>query len=259
MERLYEIHSSGRYDLIIVDTPPTRNAIDFLEAPERMADFFSVAAAALADRAGPQPARHARLEALLHGRRPHPRLAVPRRTSPSSSCCSRPCTTASSSGPRRSPAAVRHGGRRSSSSRTLEAAPVREAEFFVDALRERKLHLGAVVLNKVLPDLFTGAGATAVARRLCADGDPIGPGGRRPAVGPAPPTSPACCSEVGESFLNFQVVAKREAEQRAELAAGRRRGGHRALRRERHDRPGGPPPPGRGRSGAEPRPGSPTD
>ena len=41
MERLYEIHRSGRYDLIVVDTPPTRNAIDFLEAPERMADFFS--------------------------------------------------------------------------------------------------------------------------------------------------------------------------------------------------------------------------
>ena len=42
---------SGRYDLIVVDTPPTRNAIDFLEAPERMADFFSQPAAALADRA----------------------------------------------------------------------------------------------------------------------------------------------------------------------------------------------------------------
>src|SRR5262245_21268228 len=41
MERLYEIHTSGEYDLIIVDTPPTRNALDFLEAPERMADFFS--------------------------------------------------------------------------------------------------------------------------------------------------------------------------------------------------------------------------
>ena len=37
----YEIHVSGRYDLIVVDTPPTRNALDFLEAPERMADFFS--------------------------------------------------------------------------------------------------------------------------------------------------------------------------------------------------------------------------
>ncbi len=41
MERLYEIHTSGRYDLIVVDTPPTRNAIDFLDAPDRMADFFS--------------------------------------------------------------------------------------------------------------------------------------------------------------------------------------------------------------------------
>src|SRR5215510_2981906 len=41
MERLYDIHSSGTYDLIVVDTPPTRNAIDFLEAPARMADFFS--------------------------------------------------------------------------------------------------------------------------------------------------------------------------------------------------------------------------
>jgi anion-transporting ArsA/GET3 family ATPase len=41
MERLYELHASGKYDLIVVDTPPTRNAIDFLEAPERMADFFS--------------------------------------------------------------------------------------------------------------------------------------------------------------------------------------------------------------------------
>ena len=41
MERLYDLHSSGTYDLIVVDTPPTRNAIDFLEAPARMADFFS--------------------------------------------------------------------------------------------------------------------------------------------------------------------------------------------------------------------------
>ena len=40
MERLYEMHASGEYDLIIIDTPPTRNAIDFLEAPARMADFF---------------------------------------------------------------------------------------------------------------------------------------------------------------------------------------------------------------------------
>jgi anion-transporting ArsA/GET3 family ATPase len=41
MERLYELHSEGRYDLIVVDTPPTRNALDFIEAPQRMAEFFS--------------------------------------------------------------------------------------------------------------------------------------------------------------------------------------------------------------------------
>ena len=41
VERLYELHGEGDYDLIVVDTPPTRNALDFLEAPERMADFFS--------------------------------------------------------------------------------------------------------------------------------------------------------------------------------------------------------------------------
>jgi anion-transporting ArsA/GET3 family ATPase len=41
MERLHELVVGGEYDLIIVDTPPTRNALDFLEAPTRMAEFFS--------------------------------------------------------------------------------------------------------------------------------------------------------------------------------------------------------------------------
>src|SRR5271154_6404601 len=30
VERLYELHGQGVYDLIVVDTPPTRNALDFL-------------------------------------------------------------------------------------------------------------------------------------------------------------------------------------------------------------------------------------
>jgi len=37
-ERLYEIHRDGDYDLLILDTPPTTHALDFLEAPERMAE-----------------------------------------------------------------------------------------------------------------------------------------------------------------------------------------------------------------------------
>lgn len=40
MEKLYELHQEGRYDLLVLDTPPTRNALDFLEAPERLSRFI---------------------------------------------------------------------------------------------------------------------------------------------------------------------------------------------------------------------------
>ncbi len=36
MSKLYEIAQEGRYDLIVLDTPPTANALDFLDAPERV-------------------------------------------------------------------------------------------------------------------------------------------------------------------------------------------------------------------------------
>jgi anion-transporting ArsA/GET3 family ATPase len=36
MEKLHELHDEGGYDLIVIDTPPTRNALDFLDAPARI-------------------------------------------------------------------------------------------------------------------------------------------------------------------------------------------------------------------------------
>ncbi len=36
MEKLYELHDDGRFELIVVDTPPTRNALDFVDAPRRL-------------------------------------------------------------------------------------------------------------------------------------------------------------------------------------------------------------------------------
>ena len=36
MEKLYELQEEGRFDLIVVDTPPTRNALDFIDAPRRL-------------------------------------------------------------------------------------------------------------------------------------------------------------------------------------------------------------------------------
>jgi anion-transporting ArsA/GET3 family ATPase len=219
MERLYEIHASGRYDLIVVDTPPTRNAIDFLEAPDRMADFFS--------------------SRLLRW------LTVPAR-SRVFTMASRPFYTVADRilGSQFLQdiaeffllfqtmydgfvARARAVTRTLSDKRTtfvvvstLEAAPAREAEFFIDALADRKFPLGAVVVNKVLPEWFGDREATKVAQRLCG-----GPAALAKAVADAEPEvgDPAqlarVLSEVGESFLNFQVVAMREAEQRAELAA----------------------------------------
>jgi anion-transporting ArsA/GET3 family ATPase len=40
MERLYEIHSDGEWDLIVLDTPPSRRAIDFLDAPKNVLNLL---------------------------------------------------------------------------------------------------------------------------------------------------------------------------------------------------------------------------
>ena len=39
VERLHELVDSGEYDAVVLDTPPARNALDFLDAPERMTRF----------------------------------------------------------------------------------------------------------------------------------------------------------------------------------------------------------------------------
>jgi anion-transporting ArsA/GET3 family ATPase len=40
MEKLYELQTSGNYDVIVVDTPPTRNALELLDAPQRITQLF---------------------------------------------------------------------------------------------------------------------------------------------------------------------------------------------------------------------------
>ena len=39
-EKLYELHEADEFDLVVVDTPPTRNALDFLDAPRRLMRFL---------------------------------------------------------------------------------------------------------------------------------------------------------------------------------------------------------------------------
>ncbi len=40
MEKLYELTVSGDFDTMVVDTPPTRNALDLLDAPRRLTHFL---------------------------------------------------------------------------------------------------------------------------------------------------------------------------------------------------------------------------
>jgi anion-transporting ArsA/GET3 family ATPase len=105
---------------------------------------------------------------------------------------------------------------------TLEPAPMREAEFFISELVERRLHLGALVFNKTLPDYFLDERADAAARLLVTDPAPAAAAAAKVEDGPgddAPDeqTLRRVLQTVGESFCNFEVVAKREAELRAEL------------------------------------------
>jgi len=48
VERLFEVATEGRYGRIVLDTPPTRQALDFLEAPERIVGFLDSGALGIA-------------------------------------------------------------------------------------------------------------------------------------------------------------------------------------------------------------------
>lgn len=216
MERLHEIHSSGRYDLVIVDTPPTRNAIDFLEAPERMADFFSsrllrwliapsrsrvISAASkpfytVADRIlGSQF-----LEDIAE-------FFILFQSMYDGFVARAEAVTRLLRDPRTAFVVVS----------TLEPGPAREAGFFMDELAARDLLLGAVVLNKVLPATLLDPSGDALARTLCEHAPDLA---RTLADDDEDAATLArVLREVGESFANFAVVAQREAEQQVALSA----------------------------------------
>ena len=107
MEKLYELYAEGGYDLIVIDTPPTRNALDFLDAPKRMTDFFEsrVLRWFLLPymKAGGGIIRVANVAAATFLEDREDASWGPRssKTPPSSSGTSKACTTASSSGPER--------------------------------------------------------------------------------------------------------------------------------------------------------------
>jgi anion-transporting ArsA/GET3 family ATPase len=217
MERLYEIHTSGRYDLIVVDTPPTRNALDFLDAPERMADFFS-----------------SRLLRWLIA--PYRSRVVGFASKPFYSVADRILGTQFLEDiaeffilfqsmydgfVERAKAVTELLGSPQTTFlvvSTLEVAPSREAAYFLSLLEQRRYHVGALVLNKVLPDLLLDKAATESARTLSKHGDEVA-ADVQTQLSLANAHLGLVLGEIGRSFLDYQVVARREAEQRRELSA----------------------------------------
>lgn len=213
MERLWEIHRSGRYDLVVVDTPPTRHAIDFLDAPERMADFFS-------SRLLRWLITPARSRMLTMASKPFYTIAdrilgsqflediaeffILFQTMYDGFVERADAVSRLLDDPRTAFVVVT----------TLEPAPAREAGFFIDELTVRNLNLGGVVVNKTLPHALLDRQAQQVARCLSENADLISQELPDP-----DPTTARVLSEVGDSFANFSVVAQREAELRSDLAA----------------------------------------
>lgn len=217
MEKLHELHASGRFDLIVVDTPPSRNALDVLDAPSRMKEFFGsrllrwltvpyrsrlftaaskpfyqIADRVLGSRFLQDIAEFFVLfQAMERGFVEHADeverlLSDPRTTFVVVS--------------------------------TLEAAPSHEAAYLARELTRRDFHLGAIVANRVMPASFTAKTSAASARKLeqaasgpLADDVAARLGSDRAVVA-------RVLTEIATRFHDIAVVATREAERRAELA-----------------------------------------
>ena len=54
---LYDFHTSGGYDLLVLDTPPTANALDFLDAPRRISEAVSSPVVSWFSRSGARAGR----------------------------------------------------------------------------------------------------------------------------------------------------------------------------------------------------------
>jgi anion-transporting ArsA/GET3 family ATPase len=216
MDQLHELHASGRFDLIIVDTPPSRNALDVLDAPGRMKEFFGsrllkwltmpyrsrlftaasrpfyqVADRVLGSRFLQDIAEFFILfQAMEPGFVAHARevervLTDPRTTFVVVS--------------------------------TLEAAPTHEAMFLARELRRRDMHLGAIIANRVLPAGITAKASSASARRLAAlDAASVE---HVATILDAPSEVVAdVLHEVATQFHDTAMVATREGERRSELS-----------------------------------------
>ncbi len=223
MEQLHELHASGRYDLVVIDTPPSRHALDLLDAPGRMREFFGSRLLrwltvpyrsrlfALASKPFYQVADRVLGSRFLQD---IAEFFILFQSMESGFVARAAEVERLLVDPRTSFVVVT----------TLEAAPAHEARFLADELRKRKMHLGAIIMNRTLPTSIRQPGAAKAARSLMAAADdPDVVAAIAASLAATTSADPSDISrvlaEVGERFHDIVVVASREAERRAELVA----------------------------------------
>jgi anion-transporting ArsA/GET3 family ATPase len=173
MEKLGQLLSEDRWDLVVVDTPPSRNALDFLDAPQRLGSFMD-----------------SRLWRLLLG----PGRGIGRLVTGAVGLAMKALSTVLGSQMLGDAAAfvqsldATFGGFREKADRTYAllkrrgtqfvvvsaAAPdaLREASFFVDRLSEERMPLAGLILNRTHPMLCSLPVERAIDGAETLDGDP---------------------------------------------------------------------------------------
>lgn len=201
MERLHELHSTGEWDLIVVDTPPTRNALDFLDAPGRLLGFLE--GRALQVFLGPSG-----LTARMFGRGTALVFAIFARVTGVDMLSELSRFFRSLTG------VIGAFGERTRSVEGLlreattsfvivtspEPEPAREARFLAERLAAAQMPVGALIVNRVHTDGLHGFSAAEVAELLGAE-----LGGR-------------LAARVAANLADFDGLAQRDRETIAQLS-----------------------------------------
>jgi anion-transporting ArsA/GET3 family ATPase len=215
MESLYELHEAGEYDCVVVDTPPSRSALDFLEAPARLSDFVGA-------RLLTWLARPSRFGFRAMNFAASPLLRIGDRLLGGD--------VLGELGDFVEDLQTLYGGvqqRARAVSRllrsarvgfvvvtTLEPAAFAEAEFFILKLREFSMTLRAVVVNRVLPAYLLDDSALELARSLAESRGAAAELGRALDLSVDQPSLAAAA----RSFTLLAELARRDHRQQPRLA-----------------------------------------
>lgn len=194
MERLLEMYETSDCDLLVLDTPPSRNALDFLDAPRRLASFVEGRALRFFMKPG-------RLGLRIAGRGSGVLFSVLKRITGVDLLgdLSEFFTNFDSMASGFADRARRVEQLMAGPETTFllicspENEPVNEAIFFRRQLKANRLPFGGAIVNKVNPDF------------------------RRVKFTPPDGIDPDLCEKVEDNFANYKVLGRRDTDNIARL------------------------------------------